>query len=266
RGRRRRAWGLHGRAGWWRRPARWPRRAVWLWCRRRLRRLNWRDDRPLRGTRRSGAKTPTLIVAKSLRLRHARDGLHDGLCRLQCRLQWAWASRARLAALVPLPCAVEILWPHLHRTGDTLRAREDARLDVEGRHGPTRRGSDNAGSDAWIDGKATAPVAMLEPDGAIDDHRPSENDNRALRRQEVAPYARRHQIARRQKDPVGRIIVVFVDDLVRRQWRPADIVVTAAPIDPGRTPLVTGHPEPTKPAIMRPAAIVKRHPTPVGLF
>jgi hypothetical protein len=56
--------------------------------------------------RRSGAEASTLIVAKGLRLRHARDGLHDDLCRLHRRLQLAWSSRARLAALLPLPRAV----------------------------------------------------------------------------------------------------------------------------------------------------------------
>ncbi|HSL78319.1 MAG TPA: hypothetical protein VK877_01550, partial [Pseudolabrys sp.] len=75
-------------------------------------------------------------------------------------------------------------------------------------------------------------VAMLQSHRAVDDHRPPENHDGALRWQEVGADAWRHQIARRQEDPVGRIVAVFVNDLVRRQRRPADIIVAAAPIDP----------------------------------
>ena len=264
--RRSRAWSLHRRAAWRCRPAGLPRRAVWLWRRRRFRHRSRRDRCSLRSARRSGAEAPALIIAECLRLRHAGDRLHHGLRRLQRRLDRAWPSGTWLPTLVPLSRAIEILRPHLHGTGDALRARQNARLHMEGLYRPTRRGGDNSRSNTWIDGEASAMIAMLKPYRAIDDHRPSENDDCALWRQEVDAHAWRHQIARRQEDPVTRIVVVFVDHLIRRQRRPADIVVAPAPIDPGRTPFVTGHPEPAEPAIMRPATIVKRHPTPVGLF
>lgn len=134
----------------------------------------------MRSARRSGAEATTLIIAKGLRLRHAADRLHHGLCRLNRRLQLAWTSRTRLAALVPLPCAVQILRPHLHGTGDPLRARQDAGLDMEGLYGPARRGGDNSRSNTRIDGEASAMIAMLEPYRAIDDHCPSENKGGAL--------------------------------------------------------------------------------------
>ena len=137
---------------------------------------------------------------------------------------------------------------------------------MEGLHGPTRRGGDNSRSNTRIDGEASAMIAMFEPYRAIDDDRPSENDNGALWRQEVGAHAWRDQIARRQEDPVGRIIVVFVDEFIRRQRRPADIIIAAAPIDPGRAPFIAWNPEPAKPPVVRPAAIVEGHPTPVGLF
>jgi len=86
----------------------------------------------LRSARWSGSETSTLIVAEGLRLRHAGDRLHYGLCRLHRRLQLARAARTRLATLMPLPCAVEILGPHLHGTGDPLRACQDAGLHTEG--------------------------------------------------------------------------------------------------------------------------------------
>ena len=72
---------------------------------------------------RSRAEASTLIVAEGLRLRHAGYRLHYGLGRLHRRLQLAWPARTRLATLMPLPCAVQVLWPHLHGTGDPLRAR-----------------------------------------------------------------------------------------------------------------------------------------------
>ena len=264
--RRSRAWSLHRRAAWRCRPAGLPRRAVRLWRRRRFRRRSRRDRCSLRSARRSGAEAPTLIVAECLRLRHAGDRLHHGLGRLQRRLERAWPSRTRLATLVPLSRAVEILRPHLHGTGDALRARQDAGLHMEGLYRSTRRSGNNARSDARIDCEASAMVAMLESNRAIDDYSAPEDHDRTLWRQEVGAHAWCDQIARRQEDPVARIVVVFVDHLIRRQRRPADIVVTAAPIDPGRTPFVTGHPEPAEPPIMRPAAIVEGHPTPVGLF
>jgi hypothetical protein len=62
---------------------------------------------------------------------------------------------------MPLPCAVQILWPHLYGTGDPLRARQDAGLHLEGLHRSTRSSGNNAGSDAWIDCEASAMVAML---------------------------------------------------------------------------------------------------------
>ena len=167
---------------------------------------------------------------------------------------------------MPLSRAVEILRPHLHRAGDALRARQDARLHMEGLYGPARRRGDNSRSNTRIDGEASAMIAMFEPYRAIDDDGPSEDDDGALWRQEVGAQARRDQVARRHEDPVGGIIVVFVDQLIRRQRRPADIIVAAAPIDPGRAPFVARNPEPAEPPVMRPATIVKGHPTPVGLF
>ena len=143
----------------------------------------------MRSARRSGAEAPTLIVAECLRLRHAGDRLHHGLCRLQRRLDRAWPSRTRLATLVPLSRAVEILRPHLYRAGDALRARQHAGLDMEGLYGPARRGGDNSRSNTRIDGKASAMIAMLEPHRAIDDHCPSENDDSALRWQEIGAHA-----------------------------------------------------------------------------
>jgi hypothetical protein len=113
-------------------------------------------------------------------LRHAGDGLHHGLCRLQRCLHRAWSARTRLAALVPLGWTAQILRAHLHRAGDTLCARQNARLDMEGLHRPACRGGDNAGSNARINGEAAAMIAMLEAYGAIDDDRPPENDNGAL--------------------------------------------------------------------------------------
>jgi len=86
----------------------------------------------LRGAGRSRAEASALIVAESLRLRHSRDRLHDGLCRLHRRLQLAGPARTRLPTLMPLPRAVQILWPHLHGTGNPLRARQDAGLHMEG--------------------------------------------------------------------------------------------------------------------------------------
>jgi hypothetical protein len=115
----------------------------------------------LSGTRRSGAKAPALVVTEWLRLRHAGDRLHHSLRRLHRRLQRARSTRAMLATLVSLACAVKILRPHLHRTRDALRASQDAGLDMEGLHRPTRRSCDNSGSDARINGEASAMVAML---------------------------------------------------------------------------------------------------------
>jgi hypothetical protein len=138
-----------------------PRRAVRLWHRRRFRRRSRRDRCPLRSARRSGAETPALIVAECLRLRHAGDRLHYGLCRLHRRLQLAWPAWTRLAALMPLSCAVQILWPHLHGTGNPLGARQDTGLHTEGLHRSTRSSGNNAGSDARIDCEAYAVVAML---------------------------------------------------------------------------------------------------------
>jgi hypothetical protein len=66
-----------------------------------------------------------------------------------------------LATLVPLACAVEILRPHLHCTRNALRAGQNPGLDMECLHRPTRRSCDNSGSDAWIDGEASAMVAMF---------------------------------------------------------------------------------------------------------
>src|SRR5207342_356804 len=138
------------------------------------------------------------IVAEGLRLRHTGDRLYYGLCRLNRRLQLAWPSRARLAALVPLPRAIQVLRPHLHGTGNPLRAGQDAGLHTEGLYRSTRSSGNNAGSDARIDCKASAVVAMLESHRAVDDYSAPEDHDRTLWRQEIGAHARCHQITRRQ--------------------------------------------------------------------
>ena len=61
---------------------------------------------------------------------------------------------------------------------------------------------------------------------------------------------RRDQIAWPNEAPVGRIIVVCEDQVVWRQRCPADISVTLVvalpPIDPSRTPVITGDPDPAE--------------------
>jgi hypothetical protein len=207
-----------------------------------------------------------LVIAKRLCLRHAGEWFNHCLSRLHSRLHRVWPGRTRLSAPIPLAAAVQVLWPHLDCARDAMRARKHARLHLERLHGtPCRRGN-YSGRDARIDREAATPVTMLESDGAIDDHGSPENDDRPLRREEIGTETGRNQVARRQEDPVGRIVVVFVDDLVGRQRCPADIVIAATPVDPSRSPFVAWDPEPAEPAIVCPAAVMERHPTPVSLF
>src|SRR5512139_34065 len=257
---------LHCGAGWRRWPVELPRCAVRLWRHRRLGARSRRHGRTLGSARRSRAEPPMLIVAERLGLRHSGQRLHHSLRGLYRCLQRTRPGRPRLTALESLPAAAQVLRSYLNGTGNALRARQDARLHAEGLHRSSRRGGNDAGRDARVHGKAAAPVSMLEAHCAVDDHGPSENNKRALRRQEIAAHARRHQMARRQEGPISRAVLILIDDLVRWQRRPADIVITATPIDPGRTPFVTRHPEPANPAVVRPAAVVESHPTPVGLF
>jgi hypothetical protein len=91
---------------------------------------------------------------------------------------------------VARPGPLQILRPHLNCTGNAFCARQHARLDMESLHRPARCGGDDAGSDARIHGETSATIAMLKTHRAVDDHRPPENDHRALLRQEVGPYTR----------------------------------------------------------------------------
>jgi hypothetical protein len=83
---------------------------------------------------------------------------------------------------MPLPCAVQILRPHLYGAGDPLRARQDAGLHTKGLYRSTRSSGNNTGSDARIDCEASAMVAMLQSHRAVDDYSAPEADRTAARK------------------------------------------------------------------------------------
>jgi hypothetical protein len=103
-------------------------------------------------------------------------------------------------------------------------------------------------------------------ESAIDDYRGAQHIAGALKRDVVSAQPRRHDETRLDEGPIRRFVVVFIDHVIGRQRRPADISVATAPIDPGRTPIVARHPEPSEAALENPAAIVIGHPAPIGFI
>lgn len=139
-----------------------------------------------------------------------------------------------------------------------MRSRKYARLHTIGRDRPSRSRANKRRRNTWIDGNTSAGAER-----PVDDHRRADDVADARGRHEVSPHARRRDVTRLHERPVCRIVVVFVDHVVGRQRRPADKAITTPPIDPGRAPLVTRHPEPLS-AFGYPAAVVIGDPAPIG--
>lgn len=187
-----------------------------------------------------------LVPTKRLCLRHPGDRLNERLRRLKRGLYRTWTARTWLAATASLPCARQILRPHLNGAGNALRPSNDTRLYVE----CSNRLTSGSGDDAWrntgIYRNASSSVVMLNPHRPVDDDGLPKHENGTLRRQNVRIYSRRHHVTRLHEDPIRWIVIVRVDDIVGRQRRPADVIVATAPVDPGWPPIVAGYPEPAQ--------------------
>jgi hypothetical protein len=100
--------------------------------------------------------------------------------------------------------------------------------------------------------------------GAIDDVCRAQDHRTTLNRHIVSAQAWRCHITGRHKDPIGRLDLVRSDQFFWRQRRPTRIVVAVAPIDPGRRPLVAGHPVPAEASLECPTTVVVDDPAPIG--
>src|SRR5262249_28670090 len=100
--------------------------------------------------------------------------------------------------------------------------------------------------------------------GAIDDIRLAQNERALIHRHEIRLQARSGHETSGHKDPIRGLDFIRLDQVIRRQWRPAGILVTVTPIDPCRAPFVAGDPKPTGPALEGPTAIMKDDPAPIS--
>ncbi len=165
------------------------------------------------------------------------------------------------------PRTLTIARPHLDGALHGRGAGNDRRPHIDGADGPPGGGGDNGRRYAGVDRKtpSTPAVALAEDDRTIDHDGFANNYLALTQRHDHQRKTRCQQITRLHEGPIGRIVAIFDNNLVRRQRRPTDILRAPAPVDPSRAPFVAPDPDPAKLAIEDPAAIVISHPAPIVL-
>ena len=242
-----------GTCGGWRCRRR-PRPLLAVRRSRRTGRRCGRGCRTLRGAWRAIAETAILAFTQRLRrLRRRCVGLDHHVGFLHRHLHGGATAAAAIGT--------QVLRPDADGSGDALGTRQDVRPHLKRLHRPARHRRDEGRRNARID-RGTPTFA--ERNGAVDDAAVAENRRPSLRRHNVCAPARRGQIARRDEHPDRRLGFVLDLDVIRRQGRPADIVVAVTPVDPSRRPFVAGNPEPAA-LVVHPAAVVIGDPAPIRL-
>src|SRR5690606_34974854 len=100
--------------------------------------------------------------------------------------------------------------------------------------------------------------------GVVDDRRTVINVHAVTVWCIVTINPRTSNVTLRYKYPMcGRDDHIYRDTHARAQWSPAIVTTTATPVNPGRSPLVTGYPRPAVIVGIVPSAIVKRRPSPI---
>ena len=210
-----------------------------------------RSAAALRGARRMAAEPPVLALGERLR-RGRRGG----------RLDRRGATLHGYRRGAPdLALDAQVLLTHDHRALHAGGGAEHARAHLVGVQRHMRAAGDEARRQARIDPEP----ATLDPHRTVDEAGFAQHDHAAIPRHKMTAQLRLADIAQRHVHPVVRLLVVGVDQIVRRQRRPADVVAAIAPVDPGRRPFVARHPEPADGAVEGPAAVVIDHPAPVVL-
>lgn len=245
------------RSGGGRRRRTWLLRLLRLWPPRRLR-WRGRNGCALRGSRRTTAEPAAFPLAQRLRL---SDGRRRGN---RCRALDDRSIRPLCTTAIWRGPTAKLLPRHLHGIGNARRLRQHTRPHPVSGNGVPPHRCDNARRDARVDGKSPSTIMiMLHNDSPIDDDGIVQYDHGALRRHDVIVDARCRDVARAHKNPIRRIVVVFVDHVIGRQRRPADVVAAATPIDPGRRPFLASNPDPAEVTVEYPAAVVIGDPAPI---
>ena len=213
--------------------------------------LRLRRHRALRGARRMAAEDAVLALAQRLGRRHVRRRRN----RRGRALDGHWRDAPDVAFVSQLIAA------HGDRALHAGGVAEHARAHVIGMERHLRTAGDEAGRQARIDPHAAA----LDLHRPVNDAGVAQDDETAVARHVIAAQLRLADVPQRHEAPILGVLVVSVDQIVRRHWRPADIVAAIAPVDPGRRPFVARHPKPAGAAVVRPAAVVIDHPAPVIL-
>jgi hypothetical protein len=207
---------------------------------------------PSRRARRVVAKTALLAGGKRLRVGNATARrLNDVAC----------LAHRHLAAEIAV---TELVCANLDRARNLRRSCQDARTYVVRTNRPPGDGSNDDRRNAWIDRE---PSTLVDDNGPIHDDRFANVEVVLRWRQNNRDEARSDdEVTGPAEDPHVRLVAILNDDLVRRQWRPADALAAASPLHETGAPLVAGDPHPTQLAIIDPAAIMESYPTPFRLL
>ena len=133
-----------------------------------------------------------------------------------------------------------------------------------------------------LDLPRTARAQLVVARAFVHDHRVGEGDPGDVRsfdhdrdvafrgNDSATDMFRAEIVARDECVLVGAYVVIIVGPILdtapaiearlRRQWRPANIIFIGAPGDPGRSPFIARHPDPTDFAQPHPTAVVIRRP------
>src|SRR5262249_21596803 len=155
----------------------------------------------------------------------------------------------------------KILSAYFHRTRNRRGSRQDARPHLKSAEWPSNGSCDNRRSNPRIDREHGAALAQY--DRLVHHRSLADEDVLLARRQNDAHETRCDEIAGPHENPNIRLVAIFDHDLVRRQWRPTDVLSSSPPLHPSRAPFPSSDPNPSQFAIEDPASVMESDPAPV---